>query len=70
VPGWVTFSVAPVSPLISLLFLNQVYEVPHVAVNVVEPPPHIEVLAGEIVQVGAEATVTVEVLEACPVQSP
>ena len=46
------------------------YDVPPVAVSVCEPPGHIDARPGEIVPVGAEATVTTELFEAGPVQSP
>jgi hypothetical protein len=47
-----------------------VYEVPPVAVSVVELPEQIVAEAGEIVPVGVVAVVTVTEFEAGPLQSP
>ena len=69
-PACVTVSVASVSPFIRLPFLNHLYDVPPVAVKIVEPPEHIEAVVGEMVPVGADAEVTVEVFDAGPSQSP
>ena len=46
------------------------YDVPPVAVNVVEPPGHIEADEGVIFPVGADATVTVDEFDAVPSQLP
>ena len=46
------------------------YEVPPVAVSVVDPPEHIAPFAGEIFPVGADAIVTDDVFEAGPSQLP
>ena len=70
VPACVTSKVASVCPFISVPLRNHVYEVPPVAVSVVEPPVHIEVLAGDIDPVGAEETVTEDVFDAVPSQPP
>ena len=70
VPAWVTVIVEPVSPAISLPFKNQVYELPPVAVSTCDAPGQIEAVAGEMLPVGKGITVTSDVLEACPMQSP
>jgi hypothetical protein len=47
-----------------------VYESPPVAVSTVEPPAHIDALAGEMFPEGAAVVVTVAEFEASPLQSP
>ena len=70
VPGSVAVRVEPVTPAISFPLRNHVYEVPPVAVNTCEPPGQMAAIAGEIVPLGAEATVTSALLDAGPSQSP
>lgn len=70
VPSCVTFNVAPVCPFIVLPFLNQMYEVPPVAVSVNVPPWHMEPVVGEIDPDGADVVVITAVFNAGPLQVP
>ena len=70
IPFRVTVNVALFSPLITLPFLNQIYELPPVAVSSTELPSQIEALAGDMVPVGTDASETTEVFDAGPLQPP
>ena len=70
VPACVTFNVASVSPIISTPLRNQVYELPPVAVRTVDPPVQIEAVAGEMEPDGEGDTVTTELFDVVPLQSP
>ena len=56
------------SPFISTPFLNHVYDSPPVAVSVTDPPWQTDAFAGEILPVGALATVTTALFDAGPLQ--
>ena len=56
--------------MITLPFLNHIYELPPVAVSSTVLPSQIEALAGDIVPVGTDASETTEVFDAGPLQPP
>jgi hypothetical protein len=70
VPGADAVNVAPVSPAISFPLRNHVYDVPPVAVRVIEPPSQMLPVAGLIVPTGVGVTVITDVLDAGPSQLP